>query len=229
MRLIVLSLLLVFVALDYTEAERSSVISSKSRNRSYSYTPNRSPNHNQSRNFDNKQYRHNHSKNTFNYNTVQQSYLNPYYLRNGYNPDILDPGHKINNEHYSRDRYPNYDPYYAYPAYNYPYYYDYGYDSSYYESDYPDENSYERDTLQQRDKNIDSYQSREGQPENYEDSYNNLENYNQQYHDTQYTDDEDVETVIYRWTDEEGMEHYTNNPEKIPDEFKNSTIEMETW
>lgn len=227
MRLFIFSLLLVFVALDYTEAQRSAVISSKSNNRSRSYNPNRSSKHNQSRNFGNKNYKHNNSNNKFNYYSGQQSYLNPYYLRNGYNPDIIDPGHKL-YKHDRRDRYYN-DPYYYYPAYNYPYYYDYGYNSSYYESDYPDNNSYERDTLQQPYKDKDIDQSHESQSKNYYDTHNSIENYGLQYDDSQYTNQEHVDTIIYRWTDGEGIEHYTNNLKKIPDEFKDTIIEMETW
>lgn len=228
MRILILTLLFVLLALDYSMAERPGAVSSKSYNRSRSYNPNRSSKHNQSRNFGNKNYKHNNSINKFNYYSGQQSYLNPYYLRNGYNPDILDPGHQL-NKHYQRDKFPNYYDYYPYTAYNYPYYYDYGYDSSYYESDYPDNNSYERDTLQQRDKDINMNQFQESQPKNYDDFYYDAENYDLQYYDAQYKDEEAVDTVIYKWTDGEGIEHYTNNLKKIPDKFKDTIIELETW
>jgi len=227
MRILILTLLFVLLALDYSMAERPGAVSSKSNNRSYSHTPKKPSNSNQTRNFNNRRYKNNNSGNASNYNKGQQSYLNPYYLRNGYNPDIIDPGNKL-YKHDRGDRYYN-DPYYYYPAYNYPYYYDYGYNSSYYESDYSDRNSYELDTLQQPDKDNNIDRSQESQSKNYYDTRNSIENYGLQYDDSQYTNQKYVDTIIYRWTDGEGIEHYTNNLKKIPDEFKDTIIDMETW
>lgn len=226
MKILILVLPLVLLTLDYSVAERSGAVSSKKGNRSYS--SNRGYKNNHKRNNHNKSHHHNKSRNNFTYNKGQQTYLNPYYLRNGYNPDILDPGHR-RNKHDRGDYYRYYYPYYGYSAYNYPYYYDYGYDSTYYESDYLDRNTYERDTLQQYDKDTNIEQYQKNQSKDYHDTGNIIDNYDLQYDESQYSNEVDVDTIIYRWTDGEGNEHYTNNPKKVPDEFKDTIVEMETW
>jgi len=43
-------------------------------------------------------------------------------------------------------------------------------------------------------------------------------------------DEEDGEAqYVYKWTDEQGIEHYTNNIKKVPEEFKETVVKLEVW
>jgi hypothetical protein len=71
--------------------------------------------------------------------------------------------------------------------------------------------------------------------ENYDDAvdqnneYESYEDENREYEDPKDTNKESGYEIIYKWTDDEGVEHYTNNIKKIPEEFKDIIVKLEVW
>ena len=203
-------------------AEKSGGVSSSSGNHPRSTV--RRPIQNQPGNFNNQHHGYNGSGSNLTYNNGQQWYIDLYSNRNGFYTDVNKRDH-YRYDH-DRDKYFYNNPNFYYPPYGYTYYYDTGYDRSYYDDRYTDDNGY-RVQEPYREKPPQQYQVN---PPAYDDPGTmNPENIQTEYYNTADVNDVEADTVIYRWTDGDGNDHYTNDKKKVPDEFLDTLVEMESW
>ncbi|NIP31292.1 MAG: hypothetical protein GTN99_07985, partial [Candidatus Dadabacteria bacterium] len=57
-----------------------------------------------------------------------------------------------------------------------------------------------------------------------EDRYESLSDGEQEY-----AEESGEPQYVYKWIDEEGTEHYTNNINKVPEEYLDTVIKLEVW
>jgi len=74
----------------------------------------------------------------------------------------------------------------------------------------------------QKEENYDDAIDQDNEYQSYEDEY-------REYKDPKDTINESGYEIIYKWTDDEGVEHYTNNIKKVPEEFKDTIVKLEAW
>jgi hypothetical protein len=63
-----------------------------------------------------------------------------------------------------------------------------------------------------------------------EERYQDLnEDEEREYSENEYGEENNEPQYVYKWIDEQGIEHYTNNIKKVPEEYRDTVIELEVW
>lgn len=121
----------------------------------------------------------------------------------------------------------HYKPYYSSPYRFYSYDRDY-YDDIYEESRY-DENYRYRDDFESRRDDYDNSQEIRKAPEELNNQQYQDTDYQNYQHDDNYIDEDAEPQTVYKWTDSEGTEHYTNNLKKVPEEYRDTVEQAQVW